>query len=260
MSDQPPHQPSEVAKASPSSPPARTSLRVLVAEDTVLNQQVIIRMLQQLGCKADLVATGRAAVAAVYQRTYDLVFMDVQMPELDGIEATQAIRAMAVAIRQPRIIALTAHALTGDRERFLAAGMDGYLSKPIDVKRLAATLRQAEGALPTLDIGQIDRMVDGMGLNGRIDLADLVTAFAEQSLDLLAELEAAMADARLPEVARLAHALKGSARQIGAPLLAKHCAQVEQLAGNEDLPATTAAATAIRPALAEALADLRSLT
>jgi signal transduction histidine kinase/DNA-binding response OmpR family regulator len=123
----------------------RFPYRVLVAEDNLVNQEVVKAMLQSLGCQVDLVDTGQQAVAAVSEVSYDLVFMDCQMPEMDGYEATRAIRSLEdqdkVRARLP-ILALTAHAMEGDRERCLAAGMDDYLAKPVTKEDLQNALEK----------------------------------------------------------------------------------------------------------------------
>ena len=120
----------------------RIPLRILLAEDNVVNQKVALRMLDRLGYRADLAATGAEAVAAVRSRPYDVVLMDLQMPEMDGLEATRHIRAAAPAHR-PRIIAMTANAMATDREYCLAAGMDDYVSKPVRLDDLRAALERA---------------------------------------------------------------------------------------------------------------------
>jgi len=117
--------------------------RILVAEDNPVNQRVAARMLERLGYRPDVVADGAEAVAAVQRVPYDIVLMDCQMPEVDGYEATRRIRRLGDSLpRQPRILALTAHAMKGDEERCLEAGMDGYLTKPVVFDTLRRTLRQ----------------------------------------------------------------------------------------------------------------------
>jgi len=103
---------------------------ILIAEDNLINQKVIERMVQKLGYRADLVANGRAALEALSQSAYGLVFMDCQMPEMDGFEACREIRKRESGVGHIPIVAITANAMKGDRERCLEAGMDDYVSKP----------------------------------------------------------------------------------------------------------------------------------
>ena len=116
--------------------------RILVAEDNPVNQRVITAMLQRVGHNVDIVGNGAEAVNAVQNAPYDLILMDAHMPEMDGIEATRAIRAGNGTVREIPIIALTADALSGDRERYIAAGMDDYLSKPIDAALLMEAIER----------------------------------------------------------------------------------------------------------------------
>ncbi|MBC7369280.1 MAG: response regulator [Undibacterium sp.] len=120
-------------------------LRVLLAEDNPVNQKVATRSLERLGYRADAVVNGLEAVAALEQRRYDLILMDLQMPEMDGLEASRRIRRLPLEA-QPKIIALTAHAMQGDRELCLAAGMDDYVTKPVKIHEIAAAIRRQFGA------------------------------------------------------------------------------------------------------------------
>jgi CheY-like chemotaxis protein len=122
----------------------RHPLRVLVAEDNGVNQKVALAMLRHLGYRADLAGDGAEAVEAVRRVPYDVVLMDLQMPELDGIGATKQIIAEHPPGRRPRIIALTANAFEEDREQCLAAGMDDYVSKPLKTETLEAALLRAK--------------------------------------------------------------------------------------------------------------------
>ena len=122
---------------------ARHPLRILLAEDNVVNQKLALRLLQQMGYRADLASNGIEAIESVQRQTYDVVLMDVQMPEMDGLEASRQINARWQPTQRPRIIAMTANAMQGDREMCLAAGMDDYLTKPIRVERLVEVLNQA---------------------------------------------------------------------------------------------------------------------
>jgi CheY-like chemotaxis protein len=121
---------------------ARHPLRILLAEDNVVNQKLALRLLQQMGYRADLASNGLEAIESVQRQTYDVVLMDVQMPEMDGLDATRAICARLNAHERPRIIAMTANAMQGDRDMCLSAGMDDYVTKPIRVDALVAALSQ----------------------------------------------------------------------------------------------------------------------
>jgi CheY-like chemotaxis protein len=139
-----PEQP--VAPAKPQMDPdmaARHPLRILLAEDNAVNQKLALRLLQQLGYRADLAANGAEALESVARQIYDVVLMDVQMPEMDGLEATRRIIARWPGDARPRIVAMTANAMRGDREMCLAAGMDDYITKPIRVPELVAALENA---------------------------------------------------------------------------------------------------------------------
>ena len=124
---------------------ARHPLRILLAEDNVVNQKLAMRILQQMGYRADLASNGIEAVESVQRQTYDVVLMDVQMPEMDGLEASRRICEKMVPDERPRIIAMTANAMQGDREMCMEAGMDDYLTKPIRVDRLVEALTQVQG-------------------------------------------------------------------------------------------------------------------
>jgi CheY-like chemotaxis protein len=118
----------------------RHPLRILLAEDNVVNQKLALRLLQQMGYRADLASNGVEAVESVQRQVYDAVLMDVQMPEMDGLDAAREITSRWKPRERPRIIAMTANAMQGDREMCVAAGMDDYLTKPIRVDQLVAAL------------------------------------------------------------------------------------------------------------------------
>jgi CheY-like chemotaxis protein len=125
----------------------RHPLRILLAEDNVVNQKLALRLLQQMGYRADVAGNGLEAVQSVQRQAYDVVLMDVQMPEMDGLEATRRIRSEGTPHGQPRIIAMTANAMQGDREACLAAGMDDYVTKPIRVDALVDALMAASNGV-----------------------------------------------------------------------------------------------------------------
>ena len=120
----------------------RHPLRILLAEDNVVNQKLALRLLQQMGYRADLASNGLEAVDSVERQAYDVVLMDVQMPEMDGLEASRRITSKWPPQQRPRIVAMTANAMAGDRELCLAAGMDDYITKPIRVEQLVEALYQ----------------------------------------------------------------------------------------------------------------------
>ncbi|MGH9765760.1 MAG: response regulator, partial [Blastocatellia bacterium] len=120
----------------------RHPLRILLAEDNVINQKVALRMLGRMGYHADLAPNGLEATLAVQRQTYDVVLMDMHMPEMDGLQAARRICEMREPHIRPRIVALTASAMQADQEECQAAGMDDYLSKPIDVSALRTALQK----------------------------------------------------------------------------------------------------------------------
>ena len=123
---------------------AKLPLRILLVDDNVTNRKIGSKVLERLGYKADLVGDGEAAISSFAEGQYDVILMDIEMPDMDGLEATRLIRASGSAgSRQPFIVALTANAMAGDRERYLEAGMDDYLSKPLRVEELVASLKRA---------------------------------------------------------------------------------------------------------------------
>jgi CheY-like chemotaxis protein len=123
----------------------RRGLRILVAEDNQVNQLLVSALLRRLGCQVDLVSNGLEAISAVQRIPYDLILMDVQMPEMDGIAASQAIRRLPGEVRRIPIVALTANAMAGQREEYIEAGMDEYVSKPIDMAQLMGAMTRLCG-------------------------------------------------------------------------------------------------------------------
>jgi signal transduction histidine kinase/CheY-like chemotaxis protein/HPt (histidine-containing phosphotransfer) domain-containing protein len=227
--------------------------RVLVAEDNLVNQQVVRAMIEAFGYDVDVVGDGRQAVYAAVTGAYAAILMDVQMPELDGYAATAAIRQEEGAARHTPIIALTAHALRGEREKCLAAGMDDYLSKPIMPAALDAALgrwiaRAQAGELPAPAVEQIEaeeagvldretlealRRLDPGG--GKNVLPQLVAAFTRTTPPRLAQLRAAVAGADAAAIQCEAHTLKGSGASLGARQLARLCEELELLAQGGDM-------------------------
>ncbi|MGD1851575.1 MAG: response regulator, partial [Cyanophyceae cyanobacterium] len=143
----------------------RHPLRILLADDHAVNQKVATQILKRMGYRADVAGNGLEVLAALRLQTYDVVLMDVQMPEMDGLSATRRIREEWSPERQPTIVAMTANAMQGDREACLEAGMDSYVSKPIQIKRLATVLRECHG-LKTGDRGGDGSIIPGETATG----------------------------------------------------------------------------------------------
>jgi len=120
------------------------ALRILLAEDNVVNQRLAQLMLERLGQGADIVSNGVEAVSAATRVCYDIILMDMQMPQMDGLEATRLIRTTVSAQSQPSIVAMTANVMPGDRERCLSAGMNDYISKPIKLSEIARVLQSCQ--------------------------------------------------------------------------------------------------------------------
>jgi CheY-like chemotaxis protein len=135
------------AASAPATPHEQTvdlpPLKVIVADDNLVNRKVAVSLLKHLGYQADSASDAKELLARMQHTAYDVVFMDVQMPEIDGLEATRRIRAELPADRQPRIVAITAAAFPEDRARCMDAGMDDYISKPAGLDELTAVLRRA---------------------------------------------------------------------------------------------------------------------
>ena len=215
--------------------------RVLLAEDNEINRQVALELLQDLGVEVLTVTNGRQAVDAVRNMPLDLVLMDIQMPEMDGLAATRVLKSDP-ALRHIPIVALTAHAMIGDRQRFLAAGMDDYLSKPIEERTLNAVLarwlkpataapRASGGAgaaelpiLPGIDVaGALARV------SGKRDLLQRLLRQLQGRLDAdLARIRAAVEEGRLEDARTAVHTLKGAAATLGASGIADAALALEQ--------------------------------
>jgi signal transduction histidine kinase/DNA-binding response OmpR family regulator/HPt (histidine-containing phosphotransfer) domain-containing protein len=245
-------------------------LRVLVAEDNPVNQQVAQLLLAKLGYRADLVATGAEAIDALRRQRYDVVLMDVQMPEMDGVTATERIRAGAVDY-QPYIIAVTADALQGDREACLHAGMNDYVSKPIHPLELSRALRRAgasgepaavaiapadEGQAPIFDAAVLERLAQALGASAPGHLRRLVAVFLADAPKLIESVAGGLAAGDHDRVMRAAHSLKSTAASLGARRLSVLAAQVEASARAGALDEAAAAAAGLEPALRQAQPEL----
>lgn len=229
--------------SSPAAPPSiwdatlasRYPLQILVAEDNPVNQKVIRLMLERLGYRPDIVGNGLEAVQALRLRPYDLVLMDMQMPELDGLAATRRIRAELPPERQPRIVVLTANVFSEGRAAAEAAGVDGYLTKPLEP---AALVRVLQGSLPlpipasqeedpTLDPVILAQM--RAVFSSPEAWQEMIQTYRQDSEALLGSLRQALEQRDPQAIARLAHRLKGGSSTLGAKRLAELCQQLEKL-------------------------------
>jgi PAS domain S-box-containing protein len=220
----------------------RRRIRILVAEDNVVNQKVALRILQRMGYHADAVANGKEAVRALETVPYDLVLMDVQMPEMDGFEATRAIRGSRSAVlhRDIPIVAMTAHALKGDREKCLHAGMNDYISKPIEGPALRCILErclEGEAGRKTvvLQAGfhssapvDMERLSDLTGGDGRFE-RELIESFLVETERHVADLITALRERNEEDLKRMAHTIRGSSAHAGAGGLEEIASRLERV-------------------------------
>lgn len=242
-------------------------LRILVAEDNPVNQRVILRILEKLGYHADVAANGLEVLNALQNLkrkelpVYDLVFMDIQMPEMDGVETVRHIRSELQPAEQPYIVALTAHAMQGDREKYLASGMDDYLSKPLRIhqlqrilwsinnpevqaerkkRELAQTIqpsiepgRQTSAVQSAIDHEYMKTYWEGMQEDTNSILEEMYPEFKKESEKHMGIMQQALEEQNTQLLWRTAHSLKGACFPFGALHLAELCKDLET-AGKEN--------------------------
>jgi PAS domain S-box-containing protein len=247
----------------------RHPLRILLAEDNPTNQVLTLAMLDRLGYRADIAGNGVEVLRTLQRQFYDVILMDVQMPEMDGLEATREVRRSFNSACQPRIIALTADAMKEDRERCLAAGMDDYVSKPIQVNELISALNRAplsivngpmlsqstgsvepkghppskgpsakrsesatDGVQPSahvLDASALERLRETLGKQAELLFPTLVKSFIDDGTRLLSEASQALQQKNAQDLRRAAHTLKSNGATFGAMMLSTVAKQLEQL-------------------------------
>ncbi|MFL5401816.1 MAG: response regulator [Gemmatimonadales bacterium] len=250
----------------------RRRLKILLAEDNLVNQQLVVRILEKRGHSVDVVGNGVQALDALKRAEFDLVLMDIQMPEMDGFEATAAIRAgeSSSGISIP-IIALTAHAMTGDRERCLAAGMDAYLSKPIRAAELIQTIESLMPELPPSMptdgkrpvTGEKGESFDRAALLALVEgdvaiLRDLVDIFLADTPALLTDLRDAVARRDANRIEFLAHRLRGSVANFQAGSAVFAAQRLEEMAGLGQLLEVEKMLSDFEGATAELIVGLKS--
>ena len=229
----------------PRQPEKQPNASILVAEDTLVNQMVAVELLKRRGFRTEVVTNGAAAVESVSHASYLAVLMDIQMPEIDGYEATAEIRKNEGTERHTPIIAMTAHALQGDREKALSAGMDDYISKPIRPEDLDRVLeRWVFGSFPIRERSnsQTNSSPESSGSLDKAVLADLRTIQQEGGADIVDRLVGTFRDETPPHLAKLrqtaedpqvfkrtAHALNGICSAVGARRMASICSELEMM-------------------------------
>jgi CheY-like chemotaxis protein/HPt (histidine-containing phosphotransfer) domain-containing protein len=272
----------------------RLPLRILVAEDNAINQQVALLFLERLGYRADVAANGQEVLDSLRRQPYDVVLTDVQMPEMDGLEATRRIRQLPPtevgAQAQPRVIAMTANALREDRDVCLAAGMDDCISKPVQVGELVSALSrcqprqrlegEAEPALPddlasgaatrvekdsgrslppVLDLKALERLRTTLGQQADAMLPGLIQSFYEDAERLLAGARQALEAGQAGELRMEAHSLKSTSATFGAMALSAEARELERLARDGLLEETPRRITRAETKFTRAKAELEAM-
>lgn len=217
-------------------------LKILLAEDNVVNQKVAINILKNLGYRIDVAANGLEVLTALRRQSYDVVLMDVQMPEMDGLTATRHICTEWEKEKRPRIIAMTANAMQGDRENCLAAGMDDYISKPVRLEALTTVLSKC-GLLETtteketlpvpesktvIDMAVLQDLKEMAGGDSEL-LVEVIDCYLKDSPKLLDEMSQAIRQQQAKLLQRAAHSMKSSSASVGAKNLSQLCQELEYI-------------------------------
>jgi signal transduction histidine kinase/HPt (histidine-containing phosphotransfer) domain-containing protein len=227
----------------------RLPMRILLVDDNAINQKVAVRILQQLGYQPTVAGNGREALSAIERQPFDMVFMDVMMPELDGLEATKLIRKRQAGGEHPHfqtnitIVAMTAHAMAGDREKCMAAGMDDYLSKPVRPKDVRDMIEKWGGKTmtttpengqtpappppvePPVDLSRINDLTDG----NADSLRELVEMYLTQTQKQFGQLQEAIQAGNADQVRRVAHSCAGASATLGMTHLVPLLRDLEKL-------------------------------
>jgi len=218
-------------------------LRILLAEDNRINQKVATRILKKLGYQAEVANNGREAITALEQQPYDVILMDIQMPELDGVEAANEIRAQWPLQKQPRIIAMTAHALEGDREFYLGSGMDDYISKPVQIDKLVEALykcvaipddEENAAQLDLYDYIHLEELKEMIGPEAPQMLQELLPIYMIDAEKALTKMHQAINEDNLTQVRLAAHSLKGNSASLSIIKLTELCQQLEESHDREE--------------------------
>ncbi len=244
---------------------------ILLAEDNVVNQKLAVKTLERMGHVVSVAANGQQVLEALDQRSFDLILMDVQMPIMDGFEATKLVREREeVGGSHVPIVAMTAHAMKGDRDRCLEAGMDGYVSKPIDPQELFDTIeslcsREETQEKPLITPSRGPRILDRTKILDRVGgdaelLKEIAHLFVEDSPRLLAEIRAAIPRGDAETVRNSAHTLKGSVGNFAAEAASQAAFKLEAMGRNQDLTGAQEAMLELEREIELVVGELVSLT
>ena len=234
---------------------ARLPLRILLADDHMTNQKLARMLLARLGYRADVASNGVEVLEALRVQAYDVILMDIEMPEMDGMEATRRVHE-EWGERAPRIVAMTANAMRGDRDKYLSMGMDQYISKPIRVAALVRALESVAGKVtphkdaqapdttstptsamaqgPCIDDAALKNLLDVIG-GDKAALTELIDSFVSEGDKLLNTMATALADQDIDTLRRAAHTMKSSSTDFGAKPLATLSRELEQRARQRDV-------------------------
>jgi CheY-like chemotaxis protein/HPt (histidine-containing phosphotransfer) domain-containing protein len=251
----------------------RIPLRILLAEDNAINQKVGVLMLSKLGYRVDLAANGLEVIEATSERSYDVILMDLQMPEMDGIEATRRLRLPGALANRPRIIAVTANVMQSDRDMCIAAGMDEFIGKPMNIDNLVAALVRAGSAIGVAADGTVSASMSGdqpaaapqgfpvrtvqidhealdklrilLAEEGEGAFARFVLEHVQNARGLLKTIQTSIASGNIEETRRAAHSLKSSSAMFGATDVSQCAAELEAASHHGHVPALRELARAL---------------
>jgi CheY-like chemotaxis protein/HPt (histidine-containing phosphotransfer) domain-containing protein len=259
---------------------ARTPLLVLLAEDDPVNQMLARHLLERLGHRVHVVSNGREALAAAEQHDYDVALLDVQMPEVDGLEVARVLRRRSIGNKRPYLIAVTANVMQGDREQCLEAGMDDYISKPLQRDVLTAALEHVDACRdatvllerdrptgeqhngsqpPAVDLAGLEHFSATIGERGAYVVREIIISYLDDTPSLLEGMGAAAARGDRHALRAAAHRLKSSSAAVKALLLAQLCNALEERASREVSADWPAEMSLIEDAFAQAKPMLESV-
>ena len=238
-------------------------LRILVAEDNIINQKVALRILEKMGYRADVASNGIEAIQSIERQEYDVVLMDVMMPEMDGLEASKIILKKSTESSRPRIIAMTANAMMGDKEKCFEAGMDDYITKPININELIQALKKSylneksnqsfspevvdahtfdnkpADEIPIINETAIQELTQFDNGDENEFLKEMISIFLEDTNVLFCELKEAMDNENNELFTRSAHTLKSTSANIGAAKLSEMGGKLEMMGKNGGMKKAT---------------------